>query len=100
MASAYADLFNFDASGARPDGSSVGTQPTPGIDWRSIIRLLGNTPTQVMQVPFQPLQSQYPGTNAVSQQLPTPAMLAEERQKQTSSDEIEQWARFIAQLFA
>ena len=72
-----------------------------GIDWRSIIAMLGNKPNQSMQqVPFQSLQAQYPGTNMTSQIAPTPAMFPDEQQQQTSAEELGGCEELISKLLA
>ena len=99
MAGEYVSSFDYGVSGATGTGSQRGSSivkpPSADIDWKSIIGLLGNKPLQGMQVPFQSLLSQYPGTNAMSQTLPTPAMFPEEQQKQTSISDMVSLAELI-----
>ena len=92
-------LYSMPSSGASINPMPITTPTSTGIDWKSIIGMLGNRPQQGMQVPFQSLQGQY-GTGAMTQKLPTPAMFPEEQQQQSSAAEIEQWVEFIAKLFA
>ena len=103
MAGGYGSLFDFGASGATNTGSQGGSSvvkpPSAGIDWKSILGMLGNKPQQGMQLPFQPLQGQY-STGTMTQQLPTPAMFSDTQQQQTSAGDVEQWAKFIKLLFA